>query len=92
MKRSELLRRILALPADADIGVQIGDDHLDISDVVAWGTGRSARFSVTVLTFVTSSWPGSQRLPVSPFTTPSIMAISTMSKALVPLRPSCFRY
>jgi hypothetical protein len=32
MKRSELLRRIRALPADADVGVQIGD-------VVAWGDG-----------------------------------------------------
>jgi hypothetical protein len=39
MKRRELLRRIAALPADADVGVQIGDDHLDISEVVAWGDG-----------------------------------------------------
>lgn len=39
MKRSELLRRILALPADADVGVQIGEEHLDIADVVAWGDG-----------------------------------------------------
>jgi hypothetical protein len=39
MKRRELLQRIAALPPDADVGVQIGDDHLDISDVVAWGDG-----------------------------------------------------
>jgi hypothetical protein len=39
MKRRELLQRIAALPPDADVGVQIGDDHLDISDVVAWGEG-----------------------------------------------------
>jgi hypothetical protein len=39
MRRRELLQRIAALPADADIGVQIGDDYLDIADVVAWGDG-----------------------------------------------------
>jgi hypothetical protein len=39
MKRRELSQRIAALPADTDVGVQIGDDHLDISDVVAWGDG-----------------------------------------------------
>lgn len=39
MKRDELVRRIAALPADADVGVQIGDDHLDIADVIPWGDG-----------------------------------------------------
>lgn len=40
MMRDELLERIAALPADADVGVQIGDDHLDITDVIPWGAGR----------------------------------------------------
>ena len=39
MMRDELLRQIAALPADSDVGVQIGDDHLDITDAVAWGDG-----------------------------------------------------
>jgi hypothetical protein len=39
MRRHELLQRIAALPEDADIGVQIGGEHLDISDVVTWGDG-----------------------------------------------------
>jgi hypothetical protein len=39
MMRDELLQRIAALPAEADVGVQIGDDHLDIADVVLWGDG-----------------------------------------------------
>ena len=39
MMRDELLQRIAALPADSDVGVQIGDDHLDIADVVPWGDG-----------------------------------------------------
>ena len=39
MMRDELLRQIAALPADSDVGVQIGDDHLDIADAVAWGDG-----------------------------------------------------
>jgi hypothetical protein len=46
MKRRELLQRIAALPPDADVGVQIGDDHLDISDVVAWGDGTFGGASV----------------------------------------------
>ena len=37
MMRDELLQRIAALPAGADVGIQVGDDHLDIADVVAWG-------------------------------------------------------
>lgn len=39
MMRDELVRRIAALPADADVGIQIGDDHLDIADAIAWGEG-----------------------------------------------------
>jgi hypothetical protein len=39
MMRDELLQQIAALPADSDVGVQIGDDHLDITGVVPWGGG-----------------------------------------------------
>ena len=39
MMRDELLQRIAALPADSDVGVQIGDEHLDIAEVVPWGDG-----------------------------------------------------
>lgn len=39
MMRDELLQQIATLPASADVGIQIGDDHLDIVDVVAWGDG-----------------------------------------------------
>ncbi|GAA2641246.1 hypothetical protein [Paractinoplanes durhamensis] len=39
MMRDDLLQRIAALPANADVGIQIGDDHLDITDVIAWGDG-----------------------------------------------------
>jgi hypothetical protein len=39
MMRDDLLQQLAALPADADVGVQIGDDHLDIADVIAWGNG-----------------------------------------------------
>jgi hypothetical protein len=38
MRRDELLDRLHALPTGADVGVKIGDGHLDISDVVAWGS------------------------------------------------------
>ena len=40
MKRNELLRQIAALPAGADVGVQIGDEHLDVVAVGAWAGGR----------------------------------------------------
>jgi hypothetical protein len=40
MKRDELLQRIAALPASADVGIQIGDDHLDIVEVGTWGEGQ----------------------------------------------------
>ena len=39
MMRDELLQRLAALPEDSDVGVQIGDDYLDITDVVPWGDG-----------------------------------------------------
>jgi hypothetical protein len=39
MMRDELLKRIGALPADADVGIRIGDDQVDIADVVPWGEG-----------------------------------------------------
>lgn len=39
MKRDDLLAHLSSLPADADIGVQLGDAHLDITDVSAWGDG-----------------------------------------------------
>jgi hypothetical protein len=37
MMRDELLKHLSALPADANIGVRIGDGHLDITDVAPWG-------------------------------------------------------
>lgn len=37
MLRDELLKQLLALPAGANIGIQIGDAHLDIADVMPWG-------------------------------------------------------
>jgi hypothetical protein len=39
MRRDELMKKIAALPAEADVGIQIGEDHLDIADVVPWGGG-----------------------------------------------------
>jgi hypothetical protein len=39
MKRDDLLAQLSCLPADADIGVQLGDAHLDIAGVSAWGNG-----------------------------------------------------
>jgi len=39
MMRDELMQQIATLPADADVGIQIGDDHLDIAEVLAWGDG-----------------------------------------------------
>lgn len=39
MMRDKLLKQISALPPDADTGIQIGDDHLDIADLVPWGDG-----------------------------------------------------
>jgi hypothetical protein len=43
MMRDELLTRIGALPADADVGIRIGDDQVDIADVVPWGEGGLRR-------------------------------------------------
>jgi len=42
MMRDELLQHIHDLPAEADIGVQVGDGHLDITGVVPWGDGAFA--------------------------------------------------
>jgi len=39
MKRDELLAHLASLPADTDIGVQLGKAKLDISEVTAWGEG-----------------------------------------------------
>jgi hypothetical protein len=39
MMRDDLLKQISALPQDSDIGIQLGGDHLDIADLVAWGDG-----------------------------------------------------
>jgi hypothetical protein len=39
MMRDELIQQIATLPADADVGIQLGDDHLDIVEVIAWGDG-----------------------------------------------------
>jgi hypothetical protein len=39
MMRDELIQQIAKLPADADVGIQIGDEHLDIAEVIAWGDG-----------------------------------------------------
>jgi hypothetical protein len=39
MKRDELLTHLASLPADTDIGVQLGASNLDISEVTAWGEG-----------------------------------------------------
>jgi hypothetical protein len=59
MKRRELLQRIAALPPDADVGVQIGDEHLDISDVVVWGGGTFGALQCDRGIFATCSWRGS---------------------------------
>jgi len=40
MMRDELLQLITAVPSDTDIGVQLGNDHLDIVDLVPWGDGQ----------------------------------------------------
>jgi hypothetical protein len=40
MMRDELLKRITALPSEADVGVQIGDGHVEIADLVPWGDGN----------------------------------------------------
>lgn len=37
MMRDELIKQLSDLPADATIGVQISDAHLDIVDLKPWG-------------------------------------------------------
>jgi hypothetical protein len=39
MTRDDLLMKLSALPPDADIGIQVGDEHLDIAELVPWGDG-----------------------------------------------------
>lgn len=39
MKRDDLLAHLSSLPADTEIGVQLGDAHLDIAEVSPWGDG-----------------------------------------------------
>jgi hypothetical protein len=39
MMRDDLLKQLSALPPDADVGIQLGDDHLDIAELVPWGEG-----------------------------------------------------
>jgi hypothetical protein len=40
MMRDELLKQLSAVPENADVGIQLGDDHLDITDLVPWGGGE----------------------------------------------------
>lgn len=40
MRRGELIKQLFEFPEEADVGVQLGDDHLDIADVVPWGGGQ----------------------------------------------------
>jgi len=37
MLRDELLKQLSALPEDANIGVQIGNEHLDVTNLTPWG-------------------------------------------------------
>ncbi|OJF13321.1 hypothetical protein [Couchioplanes caeruleus] len=40
MKRDDLLKQLSSFPADAEIGVRLGNASLDIPDVSAWGKGQ----------------------------------------------------
>jgi hypothetical protein len=68
--RDDLLKQISALPPDADIGIQIGDDHLDIGDLVPWGEGGfvALRCHSGDLRDVLSEWdlPDHQRVRLLP--------------------------
>jgi hypothetical protein len=37
MLRDELINKLSALPEGANIGVQIGTEHLDVTDITPWG-------------------------------------------------------
>ena len=37
MVRDELMKQLAALPPDALIGVRLGDQHLDVVELVPWG-------------------------------------------------------
>jgi hypothetical protein len=39
MMRDDLVAQLAALPGNADIGIRIGDDQLDIADLEPWGDG-----------------------------------------------------
>jgi hypothetical protein len=39
MKRDELLRHLVSFRPEAEIGVQLGNANLEISDVTVWGDG-----------------------------------------------------
>ncbi|MEV8504651.1 hypothetical protein AB0368_07460 [Actinoplanes sp. NPDC051475] len=39
MMRDDLVEQLAALPPDTDIGIRIGEDHVDIADLVPWGDG-----------------------------------------------------
>lgn len=56
--RDELLQRIAALPEDADVGVQIGEEHLDIAEVIVWGEDQfgALRCDAADLRDVLISW------------------------------------
>jgi hypothetical protein len=70
MKRDELLQQIAALPVGADVGIQIGEDHLDIVEVDAWGEGQfgALRCQPNDLRDLQASWglPASLRECLAP--------------------------
>jgi hypothetical protein len=70
MKRDELLRTIAAMPAGVDMGIQIGDDYLDIAEVVEWGDGEfcALRCHPNDLRDVLAAWglPGELRARLAP--------------------------
>jgi hypothetical protein len=41
MRRDELVKQVSALRRNADVGVLIGDEYLDVADIVPWRGGRS---------------------------------------------------
>lgn len=70
MMRDELLKQISALPADADIGIRIGEDHVDIADLASWGDGNFVALTChsADLRDVLSEWglPASRWPPLGP--------------------------
>lgn len=39
MMRDELLEKVAALPPEADVGIRLGEDCLDIAGLESWGNG-----------------------------------------------------